>query len=139
MTRLCHRPAQQGFSLVSALFLLVVLGALGAYMVGISGTQHFTTLHALQGVRAYHAARSGVEWGIGDAINNGNCATGTILSGGDLDGFRVEVDCTSTMHRETGNSYNIYDITAFAQTNSPAFGQPGYAARTIGATVTNAP
>lgn len=139
MMPLRRKPLQHGFSLVSALFLLVVLGALGAYMVGISGTQHFTTLHALQGARAYHAARSGVEWGIGDAINNGNCATGTILSGGDLHGFRVQVDCTSTMHQETGIAYNVYDITAFAQTNSPAFGQPGYAARTIGATVTDAP
>lgn len=128
-----------GFSLISALFLLVVLSALGAYMVNISGTQHFTTLHALQGARAYHAARSGTEWGIAEAINNGNCAVGTTLSGGNLNGFRVVVDCTASNHREAGANYNVYEITAFAETFTPAYGQPGYAARRITVTVTDAP
>ncbi len=130
---------QRGFSLVSALFLLVVLAALGAYMVSISGTQHYISLHALQGAKAYHAARSGTEWGIAEAITNGNCAAGTTLSGGNLDGFRVTVDCTATGHQEAGANYNVYEITAFAETVSPAYGQAGYAARRITVTVTNAP
>lgn len=127
---------QRGFSLVSALFLLVVLGALGAYMVSISGTQHFTTLHALQGAKAYHAARSGTEWGIAEAINNGNCDLNTNFT---LNGFDIAVDCRSTNHQEAGSNYNIYEITASAETSTPAFGQPGYAARRITVTVTNAP
>ena len=130
------RRTQRGFSLVSALFLLVVLGALGAYMVSISGTQHFTTLHALQGAKAYHAARSGTEWGIAEAINNGNCNLNTNFT---VNGFDITVDCTSTNHQEAGGNYNIYEITAFAETSTPAFGQPGYAARRITVTVTNAP
>jgi len=134
-----------GFSLVSALFLLVVLGALGAYMVSISGTQHFTTLHALQGAKAYHAARSGTEWGIATALGIAACPAtpatlSSGLSGGDLDGFAVTVTLDScTSHQEAGENYNVYEITAFAQTNTPGFGQPGYAARRITVTVTNAP
>jgi MSHA biogenesis protein MshP len=132
---------QGGFSLISALFLLVVLSALGAYMVNISGTQHFTTLHALQGARAYHAARSGAEWGIAAAIGGGACVDSPApgLAGGDLNGFQVNVTCTSTSHLEAGSTYNVYEITAFAQTNTPAYGQPGYAARRITVTVTDAP
>lgn len=130
---------QSGFSLVSALFLLVVLGALGAYMVSISGTQHFTTLHALQGAKAYHAARSGMEWGIANAVLNGNCVASTTLNGGDLNGFRVVVSCTATNHQEAGSLYDVYEISAFAETVSPDFGQPGYAARFVNVTATNAP
>ncbi|GAB4295301.1 MAG: hypothetical protein Kow0096_12030 [Thiohalomonadaceae bacterium] len=128
-----------GFSLVSALFLLVVLGALGAYMVGISGTQQFTTVQALQGAKAYHAARSGTEWGIAAAIAGGACPADTTLAGGDLNGFQVDVTCTSTSHQEAGSTYNVYEITAFAQTNTPAYGQPGYAARRLTVIVTDAP
>lgn len=133
-----------GFSLVSALFLLVVLGALGAYMISLSGTQHFTTLHALQGAKAYHAARSGTEWGIATALGLAVCpATPATLSGslsgGDLDGFSVTVTLDScSSHQEAGENYNVYEITAFAQTHTPGFGQPGYAARRITVTVTNA-
>lgn len=130
---------QRGFSLVSALFLLVVLGALGGYMVSISGTQHFTTMHALQAAKAYHAARSGTEWGIASAVGTGACPATTTLNGGDLHGFAVQVSCTSTTHQEQGSNYNIYAITAFAQTASIAFGAPGYAARRIVVTVTDAP
>jgi MSHA biogenesis protein MshP len=139
---------QGGFSLISALFLLVVLAALGAYMVNISGTQHFTTLHALQGARAYHAARSGTEWGIATALGIAACPAVTPstlspaggLNAGNLSGFNVAVTLDScTNHQEAGSSYNIYQITAFAQTVAPAYGAPGYAARRITVTVTNAP
>ncbi|PKM42826.1 MAG: hypothetical protein CVV05_17745 [Gammaproteobacteria bacterium HGW-Gammaproteobacteria-1] len=138
---------QGGFSLISALFLLVVLSALGAYMVNISGTQHFTTLHALQGARAYHAARSGTEWGIATALGIALCpatpstlSPGGGLNTGNLNGFNIVVTLDScTNHQEGGSSYNIYQITAFAQTVAPAYGAPGYAARRITVTVTNAP
>lgn len=143
MTAACS--PQRGFSLVSALFLLVVLAALGVYMVSISGTQHFTTLHALQGAKAFHAARSGTEWGIAKVLGIAVCpATPSTLSsglnGGNLDGFAVTVTLDScTNHQEAGANYNVYVITAFAETISPGFGQPGYAARRITVTVTNAP
>lgn len=128
-----------GFSLVSALFLLVVLGALGAYMVSISSTQQLTTVHALQGARSYHAARSGTEWGIAAAITAGACPADTTLAGGNLNGFQVDVVCTLTGHAEGAVPYNVYQITATARTNSPGFGQPGFAARQITVTVTDAP
>lgn len=139
MSMMRHKKQQAGFSLVSALFLLVVLGALGAYMVSISGTQQFTTVQALQGARAYHAARSGVDWGIAAATAAGACPAATTLNGGDLNGFQVNVSCTSSNHQEGAVTYRVYEITASAQTISPAFGQPGYAARRLSATVTDAP
>lgn len=132
---------QYGFSLVSALFLMVVLAALGAYMVSLSGTQHFTTMHALQGAKAYHAARSGIEWGITSAVAAGSCPATTTLNtlGGGLSGFEVTVSCSSNSYTEKGNTFNVYTIQATGQTITPTFGNPGYASRRMTATITDAP
>jgi MSHA biogenesis protein MshP len=54
----------RGFAIVSAIFILVVLGALGAFIVSVSTNQHVGSALDIQGVRAYHAARAGIEWGI---------------------------------------------------------------------------
>lgn len=53
-----------GFAIVSAIFILVVLAALGAFIVSISTSQHIGAALDIQGVRAYQAARAGAEWGM---------------------------------------------------------------------------
>ncbi|HJV74344.1 MAG TPA: agglutinin biogenesis protein MshP [Noviherbaspirillum sp.] len=53
-----------GFSLISAIFLLLVLAALGAAIANISMMQHTESALDIQGARAYQAARAGVEWGV---------------------------------------------------------------------------
>ncbi len=58
------RAASRGFAIVSAIFILVVLAALGAFIVNVSTSQHVGSALDIQGVRAYQAARAGVEWGI---------------------------------------------------------------------------
>ena len=59
---LLTRP--RGFAIVSAIFILVVLAALAAFIVSVSTSQQAGSALDIQGVRAYQAARSGVEWGI---------------------------------------------------------------------------
>jgi MSHA biogenesis protein MshP len=54
--------AQRGFSLVSAIFLLVVLAALGAAMVTFSTAQNQSLAMDVLGSRAYQAANAGIEW-----------------------------------------------------------------------------
>jgi len=58
------QPGQNGFSIIAAIFILVVLAALGAFMVTISTTQQVGSALDIQGSRAYQAARSGIEWGL---------------------------------------------------------------------------
>lgn len=53
---------QRGFSLVSAIFLLVVLAALGAAMVTFSTAQNQNLAMDVLGSRAYQAANAGIEW-----------------------------------------------------------------------------
>jgi len=132
-----RNTAQNGFSLVPALFLLVVLAALGIVAVRLSGVQHQTVVLAMQSGRAYAAARSGVEWSAYQALNNSSCAAATInLTEGGLAGFTVETDCSSSSHSEGPNTVNVYVIDAFAWSGS--YGNPDYVSRRVRSTVTDA-
>lgn len=137
---------QRGFALVAAIFIVVVLAMLGVMMVTLSGTQRATASAAVLGARAYHAARTGVEWGIFGALNNtvatcGNApATPTTnnfnLAVNGLNGYAVTVVCRYTQHRERSDTYNVYVINATA--TSGAFGSDNYVSRTLRTTVTSA-
>lgn len=52
----------RGFALPSAIFLLVILAALGAFIVNISTGQHASQALDISGERAYQAAYAGREW-----------------------------------------------------------------------------
>ena len=67
MTR--PRKPQHGLALVNAIFLLVVLAALGAYMVSVGGVQQATTTQALIAARVNLGAKSGLEWSINRVIS----------------------------------------------------------------------
>src|SRR5919199_5680572 len=56
------RKAESGFSLIAAIFLLVVLALMGTLIVSITGMQSASGQLDLSGVRAYQAARAGTEW-----------------------------------------------------------------------------
>ncbi len=103
------RPsAQRGFAIVSAIFLLVVLGALGAFMVTLSTVQHTTSTQDMQGARAYQAARAGIEWGAYQVLTPEHAnpvgvpyvcpvaATALNTLAGSLAGFSVTVLCELT-------------------------------------------
>ena len=60
-----------GFAIVSALFIIVALAALGAFIAVVSGGQQIGSAYDLNGARAYYAARSGAEWGAGLALGAG--------------------------------------------------------------------
>lgn len=130
---------QRGFSIIAAIFLIVVLAALSVYLVTISSVQHQTSLLALQGARALAAARAGVEWGAYDTLINGNCAGTTLNPGGALAGFQVNVACATTSHTEQGQNIDVYRLTAVAEFPAGGYGQLGYVQRQLTATVSDAP
>ena len=129
---------QNGFALISALFVVIVLATLGGYMVKISGVQNTVPVSALQGERAFNAARSGIEWAsyiIRNAPNppaacsnlNGNTIS---FSGAGLVNFSTLVNCTLTNHTE-GSIGNFGIITLVATARSGSFGDPDYVERVI--------
>ena len=131
-----HRK-QSGFSLIPALFLLVVLAVLGAVAVRISAVQHQTVVLAMQSSRAYAAAQAGIEWSAYQALVNGSCGSSTLsLTEGGLAGFAVNTTCSSTSHTEGSATTSVYVLEAFAY--SGTYGTPDYASRRIRATGTDA-
>lgn len=132
-----RQPRQLGFSLVPALFLLVVLAVLGSVAVRLTGVQQQTVVLSMQSARAYAAAKTGVEWSAYQALSAGNCGSSTLsLTEGGLAGFSVDVSCASSSHTEGASTTNVYVLDAFAYSGS--YGSPDYVSRRIRATVTDA-
>lgn len=138
------KARQQGFSIVAAIFLVVVLALLGGYLVTISGTQQATVSMGVQGARAYQAAQAGIEWGTRMVVTTpasmctvGSMNTSFTLTSGALNGFNVSVDCILTTHQERSDNYAIYVLTSTGSQGS--VGSLDYVSRTIRATVTDAP
>ncbi len=130
---------QSGFTLVAALFLLVVVALISAYMVNISSVQHSTLVYGVQGARAMQGARSGLEWGIFQAIDTGVCPAGafTTSGAGSLDKFTINVACTPSDHTESGVLIRTFRLTSSASIGS--FGSLDYVYRSLQATVSNRP
>jgi MSHA biogenesis protein MshP len=129
--------AQRGFSLVSAIFLLVVLAGLGVYAVRINTMQTQGVTEALRAAQAFHAARSGVAWGAHRALSGGSCATTTLnLSEGGTAGFRVTVTCSQSLHTEGVTPVTVYVFDVRAEAGS--YGGPDYVSRRLQAKITNA-
>ena len=114
---------QRGFSVVSAIFILVVLTAMGAAMLTFSNVQQTTATQDLQGSRAYQAARAGMDWGIYKVLRDppppasapGCFANNTAVSlAGTLAGFAVSVDCSASVFSEGANTVTLYTITSTA-------------------------
>lgn len=125
---------QNGFALVTAIFILVILAGLGAAMVTISTSQHTTVAMDVQSTRAYQAARAGIEWGAYQTLKVANtCPTSPAtltFSGTPLASFTTTVTCSSTTHSEGANTVTLFSFTANAIYGTP--GTPDYVAREVG-------
>ncbi len=129
------RP-QRGFTLVAAIFLIVVVAAMAVYMVNIRVVQQTTLVYGLQGARAMQAARSGIEWGIHEALvlTPGCPAPSTFtVPAGASSNFAVTVACSESSHTEATTTITTYQITAIARSGS--FGSLDYVQRRMQATV----
>lgn len=112
-----------GFTLVQAVFILVVLSLIGMVMIRLIGVQSSTTVLALQGARAYQAARSGLEWGAARAKTGGSC-NDTLT----VENFNVDVICSSQSFTEGSiGPYDVYQIKATATFGT--YGSPDYVSR----------
>jgi MSHA biogenesis protein MshP len=126
----------RGFSLVSAIFLMVVLVILGTSIVTISGVQQTTTAQALQATRANYAARAGAQW-VGAQALDSWCPgpaypmSTTFTLPAPLAGFTVTVECERGAHAIVDTTdpmnYFVVDVTAASGT----YGTPDYVRRKL--------
>lgn len=143
---------QAGFSLVAAIFLIVVLAALAAFAVQIAMAQYQGANVELLEARAQAAADAGIEWGTNltlqtpPVICGGGVPVGKTftLTQGALKGFVLAVACTPTQHQiyspgppPTPRNYEVYTLKSTATHGS--YGGPDYVARSVTRNVTNAP
>ena len=137
VSRPVSRVSSSGFSLIAALFLIVVIAALGAFAVRIgSGQQQSVNLQLLS-ARAMAAADSGIEWGAYRALRANSCTTTTLnLTEAALNGFSVTVVCVQTDHPESNATVHVYRIDATAVAGT--YGMPDYVSRHEYATFTDA-
>ena len=132
--------AQRGFTLVSAIFLIVILGAMSAYMINFRLYQEAGITLDTLGTRAYGAACSGVEWGAYNSLRNGACAASTSLAlGGTLGAHTVTVACNFEGPYDEGGSTvrvdTIVSIACNSATCPPVTPGPNYVERQITVTV----
>ena len=146
----CLEPRHRGFTMISALFLIVVLAALGAAISKISVRQHMGSATDLNIAQAVLAARAGLEWGAFQMLRNPAppaaapaCFSSTNMAlAGTLTGMTVTISCTRTPGAGTvsdgGTALVFYQLVANA-CNAPTSGacpatgalQPTYVERQL--------
>src|SRR5436190_24386017 len=72
---------QTGFSIIAAIFLLVVLALLAAFIASVTGMQQSSGQLDVLGVRAYQSARAGMEWGAYQVLDPNNTLNATDCTG----------------------------------------------------------
>lgn len=132
----------RGFALPSAIFLLVIMAMLGAFMTTFSTTQHIDSANDLQGSRGYRAARMGAEWVVAKICNGGSpcatpltaCPAASSVMDVSPDGFTVTVTCAVSSYSEGIVTRYVFWITSTAKTGGSPGGL-GYIERSINAFV----
>ena len=125
-----------GFTLVSAIFLLVVLALLGIAITAINSMQQRSSALDIGIARAYQAARAGLEWGALQALRvppppaaAPACPSSNIVMTGELAGFTTTVTCTQSSATDGANTLTFYRLVANA-CNLPSAGTCPNAATT---------
>ncbi len=143
-----------GFTLLSLIFVLVVLTALGAALANIAVRQQMGSAAEVDAARSLQAARAGLEWGAFQVLRNPAppaaapaCFSNTSFSPAGLSSFTVTVSCTRTpttgtvsdgvtalvFYQLVANACNA--ATAGACPNTGAAPQATYAERQLAWTV----
>lgn len=142
-------PADAGFTLVSALFVVVVLALLGAVLAKVALRQQLGSAAEVEHARALQAARGGLEWAAFQVLRNPAppaaapaCFGATSFALAGLAGFTVTVNCTRTNGSDGSATLAFYRLVANA-CNAPSAGacpasgtpQPTYVERELAWTV----
>ena len=127
----------RGFTLISTLFVLVVLSLLGGYMSRMSVVQGHTSAMSVQSARAWYAAVSGMEWTVYQITSSSSCPP--IPSNFTVDGFNISVvQCNTSNVAEgggPGSNYVLYELEVRASSGS--VGSVDYVLRKVRAMIKN--
>ena len=63
-SRMSPQRCQRGVSIITGIFLLLLMAVLAAVIASVVSTAHVNQAADIGGARAYQAARAGAEWGM---------------------------------------------------------------------------
>lgn len=117
---------QTGVSIVTAIFLVVVLALMGAGMVSLLTTSQQSISQEITSAKAYMAGRSCLQWGMYQAIYdadpwNNNPHTLTFNNNG-----LTNTRCTTiftVINNDSRTFFNILTTANFGNANEPEFSQ----------------
>lgn len=135
---------QAGFSLVAAVFLIVVLAALAAFAVQVAMSQAQGANMELLQAQAQAAAQTGIEYGANIALQSpapGTCRANTTLrlNQPGLAGFVVTLSCVRTTHQIGAGPTTYYAYALTSSASHGSYGSTDYVARKVTRNVTDAP
>lgn len=131
---------QSGASIITAIFMLLLFAGLAAFMASMMTSANIASAQDVQGVRAYQAARAGVEWGLYQVLDPLNatahpvmpaCPAGALPA---IDGFVVTLACNRTDFTEADQTIALYELVATARSGG-APGPSSFIERQIAVTV----
>ena len=132
-----YEHQNSGFTLIQAIFIIVVLGMLGAFMVTMFGVQSRTTTLSHQGIRAYYAAQSGLEWAKNRTLTTNKCTAVNKNGTWSINNFEVNASCTSETYTEGSDDIQWFRLNATAKYDvSPE--SPDYVQRKVTVQLVNA-
>ena len=119
---------QSGFTIVQAIFILVILSALGSAMVKVSELQNHSSATSYLQSQALFAARSGLEWAAAHVRTDEDWDCNYSYT---LKDMNIKTLCGKTEVQDelTHQIYAIYTIQSRAVYGN--FGDPDYVERSV--------
>ncbi len=116
---------QSGVSVVTAIFLVIVLALMGAGMVSLLTTSQQSISHEITSAKAYMAGRSCLQWGMYQSIYSATSGTNAITFNDNTSGL-LNSKCVTTVNNITNDGltfYNINTVATFGSSTDPEFSQ----------------
>jgi len=114
---------QSGVSVVTAIFLVVILSLMGIGMVSLLTTSQQSVSQEITSAKAYMAARSCLQWGMYQTVYTANTGThSNTFNGNGL----FNTSCTTTLRSINSDGLTFYNISAgaeFGGINTPEYSQ----------------
>ena len=116
---------QKGVSIVTAIFLIIVLALMGAGMVSLLSTSQQSISQEITSAKAYMAGRSCLQWGMYQAVYPSTVGTYTNTFTDNTTGL-FNTNCTTVISSITNDGLTFFNLNAtasYSNNTSPEFSQ----------------
>lgn len=117
---------QSGVSVVTAIFLVVILALMGAGMVSILTTSQQSISQEITSAKTYMAGRSCLQWGMYQAVYDADPWTNDPHTLNFNNSGLINARCATTFEIINNDGLRFYNITTtanFGNVNDPEFSQ----------------